>query len=226
MPVRFEPFINNSLYHIFTRSIDSKVIFAQELYLKLFLEIMRYYRSSKTKISFSYLPRLKKEELAIVLKEIYYHKYFRVEILAYCLMPTHFHLLVKQKKERGISRFISDVLNSFTRYYNIKNKRKGPLFLPRFKSSSIGSDDILLHVSRYIHLNPYSSGTIKSIGNLIEYPWSSFPTYSRGERVDDLITSQEILSLFDSDKRKYRKFVFDNANYQRTLEAVKYAEKW
>lgn len=228
MSYRLEPFVNNSIYHIFTRSIDSRIIFERkgDFYPSLFLKIIRYYRSSKATISFSYLSRLRKEEFARVLKAVSYHKYFRVEVLAYCLMPTHFHLLLKQKKEKGIPRFISDVLNSFTRYFNLKNKRKGPLFLPKFKSSSINSDELLGHVSRYIHLNPYSSGIITDLGTLEEYPWSSFSAYARKEEKDDFLNNKEVLGLFGFDKGKYRDFVLDNADYQKTLESLKYAEKW
>src|SRR5205823_11981573 len=102
---------------------------------------------------------------------------FRVEILCFCIMPNHWHLLVRQKVDRGISKFLSDAINSLTRYYNILHERSGPFFLPRFKSVAIRSEEQLIHVSRYIHLNPYSSGIINNFEDLINYPWSSFRGY-------------------------------------------------
>ncbi|MBI2641202.1 transposase [Candidatus Roizmanbacteria bacterium] len=155
-----------------------------------------------------------------LLKKIAQIKYFRVEILAYCLMPTHFHFLIKQKKHNGISKFMADIVNSFTRYFNLRNERKGPLFLPRFKSVLVATDNQLMHVSRYIHLNPYSSGLIKNINSLNDYQWSSFGEYLLHEQ--KLCNTKLVLSLFRGKENSYKKFIEDNADYQRSLEKLKY----
>jgi putative transposase len=226
MPIRSEPFLNNYIYHVFNRTIDSREIFKSDYYSNQFLQIIRYYRSGKEKMSFSYLSRLSEDERESVLRENGYQKYFRIEILAYCLMPTHFHLLILQKKDRGISTFIADSLNSFTRYYNIRNQRKGPIFLSKFKSSSVSSDALLMHISRYIHLNPYSGGLIKDINKLSDYPWSSFWDYSHGQRKNNFINQNVIMHLINHNKRKYQQFIYDQADYQKNLEMIKHAIKW
>lgn len=74
-------------------------------------------------------------------------------------MPNHFHFLVKPAKDGGIPRFISDITNSYTKYFNIKNKRVGNLFQGTFKAKEITSEPSLLQVSRYIHLNPENPDT-------------------------------------------------------------------
>ena len=143
-------------------------------------------------------------------------------------MPTHFHLLIKQKKSKGISRFLSNVLNSFTRTYNTYHRRKGPLFLPQSKGVKITSRQQLLHTSRYIHLNPYSSNITTSIDELLKYPWSSITEYLSNENdkmSNKLTNSKHILRLFENNRDQYIKFIVDNADYQRKLEYIKSREK-
>lgn len=68
---------------------------------------------------------------------------FQVSILAYCLMSNHYHLLIRQNREKGVEKFMSDSVNAFTRHINVKSKRKGPIFLPRFKAVQVTSDEHL-----------------------------------------------------------------------------------
>ena len=96
-----------------------------------------------------------------------------VSILAYCVMPNHFHLLLKQEVEGGISTYLRRLTVSFVRYYNILHKQKGPLFESFFKAVLIESENQLLHVSRYIHLNPTSA---KLVNDPIKYPYCLFLT--------------------------------------------------
>ncbi|MBM3283303.1 hypothetical protein FJY90_03525 [Candidatus Gottesmanbacteria bacterium] len=225
MPPRPEPFLTDSIYHIFNRTIDGKEIFSNTDNCLLFLQLFEYYRSDKATTSFSKLKTLERYRLNKLKKDILIRKYYRVEILACCLMPSHFHLLLKQCKEGGVQKFVSNIVNSFTKSYNVRNKRVGPLFLPKFRSVSISTDDQLIHVSRYIHLNPYSGGIIKKVDKLKDYSFSSFNGYISSNQ-DQLVQDTPILELFDKDKRKYRDFVYDNASYQKTLEEVKYQSKW
>jgi hypothetical protein len=81
----------------------------------------------------------------------------------------------------------------------------------------IRTDEQFAHVSRYIHLNPFSSGIISTIGGLIKYPHNSYKTYIRGDK-DVLITQDPLLSLFGYDLHKYQEFVEGNAEYQRKLK--------
>lgn len=122
---------------------------------------------------------------------------------------------------------MADVLNSFTRYFNIKNERKGPLFLPQFKSKVIRSEEQMIHVSRYIHLNPYSNGLITNINQLEKYYFSSFKEYLRDKKrlETNLCNTDLILSIFHK-KERYKQFVLGNAKYQKTLEYIKHVQKW
>lgn len=225
MQPRLEPFTNDSIYHVFNKTIDKRRIFETDKLCELFLKLITYYRSSEAKISFSLLERLEPEILENLLKKVKLKNFFKIEILAYCLMPTHYHLLLRQKIENGVPRFISDVLNSFTRNFNVKNERAGPIFLPKFKSVMVKSDEQLMHVSRYIHLNPFSGNLVPNLQKLESYRWSSYSSYL-AKKKNSLINTKEVMHLFNFDSIRYRRFVESSADYQRTLERIKYAEKW
>ncbi len=227
MPGRFEPFINNRIYHIFNKTIEAKKIFIDHNNCDHFLELVKYYRSAKARISFSKLKLLKDELRREIIKATLPKKYFQIELLSYCLMPTHFHFLIRQKNTDGVKIFVSNVLNAFTRYFNIKTERKGPIFLTQFKSVGIQRDEQLIHVSRYIHLNPYSSQLVKSFGNLEKYSWVSYKEYINTDKDKDKICdTKTVLGYFNGDRGKYQKFVEDNADYQKSLEYVKHVAKW
>lgn len=140
-----------------------------------------------------------------------------VEINCYCLMPNHFHFLLRQLVDGGITEFLSKLSNSYTKYFNTKNKRVGPLLQGEFKSVLVESNEQLLHLSRYIHLNPLVSGFIDI---LKEYQWSSYPEYI-GISTQQVCTKDIILDQFKL-KEDYQKFVMAQANYGTELEIIKH----
>lgn len=224
MPPRLTQFVTGQIYHVFNRTIDKRAFFEDSALADLMLDLLFYYRSSKTKLSYSRFKLLDKNRQSKILKQLSIKKYFKVDILSYCLMPTHFHLLLKQKVNGGISKYISDVLNALTRYYNTKYDRKGPIFLPRFKDKHIKSREQLIHTSRYQHLNPSSSGLIM-IEELENYPWSSYPSYI-AETKNKLCDTDLILAEFGNDREAYKNFVLNHAEHQKTLEQIKRTLKW
>lgn len=139
-----------------------------------------------------------------------------IELIAYCLMPTHIHLLIKQIAENGISKYLSRTLNSYTRYFNIKHHRSGPLWEGRFKSVLVKGDEQLLHLTRYMHLNPTSANLVKSPQ---DWPFSSYHEYI--DDVEDqnrLCNFKELISCSPS---QYRKFTEDQKSYQQELSLIK-----
>lgn len=149
-----------------------------------------------------------------------------VEIVCYALMPNHFHFLLKQVKDCGISEFISKLSNSYTKYFNTKNRRIGPILQGDFKAVYIESNEQLLHVGRYIHLNPLVGFVTK---NIETYKWSSYPEFVKS--LDNNICEKAIvLSQFKS-RDDYKKFVLDHVDYAQKLEQVKhllldFEEEW
>jgi len=143
-----------------------------------------------------------------------------VDIVSYCLMPNHFHFLLLQNKENGISKFMGDFQNSYVRYYNTRHDRVGPFFQGQFKAVRVQTEEQLLHLSRYIHLNPYSSSIIKSSDNLENYEWSSYPEYL--DRAKFEFCKKDSILVNFKNIEGYSKFVLDNAEYQKKLSKIKH----
>ena len=118
-------------------------------------------------------------------------------ILSYCLMPNHYHILVKQNSEVPIGDLINKVATSYVKYFNAKYRRVGNLFQDIFKAKHIDSDSYLTYVTAYIHNNP---------ADPFRYTYSSLPDYL-GLRAGTLCNTEFILNLFKKDRAAYKKFV-------------------
>lgn len=217
MPYRKTALVNNEVYHTVNRSIAQIPIFEKKRDCQRALELIDFYRYHKPALSFSHYKRIPEENRESFNLNLKKQKTL-VEIFAFCLMPNHCHFLLKQNLGNGISTFMRNFQNSYARYFNSKYKRPGGLFQSMFKAVRIESDEQLIHVSRYIHLNP-SSAYLVEIKHLESYPWSSFPAYLSQNR--SLINTKTILGYFKT-KNSYTKFIFNQAEYQRELQRIKH----
>lgn len=220
MPGRKIPLITNQFYHVLNRGISFQPTFTTKRDFQRAIEVMRYYQNKKLPLRYSQFLALSNEKRNQILENLAKEKQFLVDIITFCLMPNHFHFILKQVKEEGISKFMSNFTNSYTRYLNVKNKRNGPLFQGKFKAIRVETNEQLLHLSRYIHLNPYSSYVIKTPKDLEKYPYSSFLEYL-GKSQISFCSKETVLDQFKNTK-SYKKFVFDQADYQRRLEGIKH----
>jgi len=214
---RKEELVVGQVYHIFSRSIAGFKIINNESEFSRMRATIRYYRREKPPIKFSKFiksARVKDNHPAETILLADQEKL--VEIIAYCLMPTHLHLILKQLKENGISAFMSNILNSYTRYFNTKIDRKGPLWEGRFKNVLVETDEQLLHLTRYIHLNPV---TAYLINKPEEWPASSYQEYLLKVNDNDRICKYN--DILDIEPTSYREFVEDMTSYQRELATIK-----
>lgn len=216
MPRRNLVLATNEIYHLFNRSIAKENIFSFKINLRRSLEIVNYYRfPQKLRFSkFKKLPENIKRDYIIA----YEKKIPFVEIYSFSFMPNHYHFLLKQLQNNGIKKFTSNVQNSFAKYYNLKNDRNGTLFESSFKAKRVETDEQLIHISRYIHLNHVTSYIIRP-EDLVNYPWTSFPNYVNEDNFSFLNT-KFLLSFFKFSK-DYLKFVMDQVEYQRELKLIK-----
>jgi len=219
MPIRKKPLITEEVYHVVNRSFSGQPIFVSVRDYGRAQELINYYRNDNLLHRYSQFLKFSKEIQTGLFKEYKNKKDYLVEIIAYCLMPTHFHFLLKQVKDEGIVRFVANFSNGYAKYFNIKNGKRGPVFEGRFKTVAIRTDEQLVHVSRYIHLNPHTSSKIETLSGLEDYPYSSFREYL-GETKENICDKELVLGQFKS-KEQYKKFVFDNADYQRELDKIK-----
>jgi len=172
--IRKVVFRNDEIYHVFNRGIERRTIFTNKRNYERARDLIRFYKH-KTRQRYSQVIRLTEDIRNKILDEVYKSEKL-IDILAYCLMPNHFHFLLKQNSEKGISTFVSNFTNAYTKYFNTKNQRLSPLFQGTFKAVLVESEEQLVHLSRYIHLNPVVSSVIRE-SDLDSYPWSSYPEY-------------------------------------------------
>lgn len=225
MPSRRDIFTNGNTYHIFNKTLDHKKVFTLPSNTDRFFELLKYYRSAKASLRYSRFRRLPDKLKKRQEEQITFRKYFKIEFLAYNFMPNHFHLLVKQLTDGGLVRSVTDILNAFTRYFNLKEKRLGSLFLTQFKSKIMMSREQFIHTGRYIHINQYSSGIINSLEELIDYPYSSLKEYLKPDS-NNICNTELMLAEFNNNREKYKEFVLNHIDYQKNLELIKHALKW
>lgn len=207
-PRHFDPQL---YYHIFNRGVEKRPAFKNVRDYQRFLGTALFYRHNQ-KLSYATFQRLgPKAQMVYRQTNPEGLSNQRVRIAAYCLMPNHFHFLLKPIEPAGVTKFIADVANSYTKYFNIKNERTGYLFQGTFKAKEIRSEPSLLQLSRYIHLNPALPSKTNPEGLLkwLEgYPHSSYPEWV-GLREPYLIDKEEAVKWvkYSGGPEKYREFV-------------------
>jgi REP-associated tyrosine transposase len=137
-----------------------------------------------------------------------YLELYECRLHAFCLMDTHFHLLIESGPRAALSELMHRLMTAYTVYYNRRYNRHGHLFQGRFNSYIVDKADYLLTLSRYIHLNPYHT---KSSDDPLKYFGSSLSYYVRGNEPDYLHTG-EILSWFKGDRKEYERYVLEDKN--------------
>lgn len=205
--------VENDVYHILNKSIAGYKIFNSNSEFNKFIETIIYYQT-RNHLSFSDFVQRKEYQLDLT-KLVASDREKHVEIISYCFMPTHFHLVLRQLRDNGISKFLNDCLNSYTRYFNIKHKRKGPLWQGKTKKVLVESDEQLLHLTRYIHLNPTTSYLVDKPE---DWTYSSYNEYINNSDVNIKICKYN--DVLDINVKEYKEFVEDTVDYQRDLKRI------
>lgn len=152
MPARTIPLVTGEYYHVFNRGVAYQPIFKNKRDYQRFLLAFHYYQFENIPIRLSKFLQIKEEDRENIFRDIRFLNNRLVDITAYCLMPNHFHALIKQTTDDGISRFLRLTMNSYARYFNTKYKRVGTVFQGMFKVVRIESNEQLLHVQ---HFHPF-----------------------------------------------------------------------
>lgn len=202
---------NYIISHVFNKSISGYQIFKAPTNCQRFYNTLFYYNNKYVSVSFS---NFLKKNVNFTVHSLYHETQSTlVRFISYCIMPDHYHLLLKADKEFNLSKYIGNVENSYTRYFNSRYKRIGPLWQTAYKYVNIKTNEQLLHVSRYIHLNPVT-------GYLTQKPedwkFSSYHELINNQRLFETITDISI-----QNNRIYKQFVEDNADYQRKLKKIR-----
>lgn len=212
-------FSTNEIYHIYNRGVEKRNIFSNEKDYFRFIHDMFEFNDSAPAMNINFhfrsnphpaIPRAGKKQRKIF-----------VEIICFCLMPNHYHLLVKQKVDGGITEFMRKLGTGYTNYFNKKNHRVGSLFQGKFKAIHIKKDAHLLYLPHYIHLNPldvampeWRGGKIRDVGKALQflesYRWSSyqdyinkknFPSITRRDFLHQIYGSPTSIDYYESEIR-------------------------
>lgn len=189
--------VPETFYHVYTRGLNRAKIFRDDSDYEHFLKLFARYLSleeSKNSVGLSF-PNF----------------YNKLELVSFCLMSNHIHLLIYQEHPHAMTEFMRSLLTSYSMYYNKKYKRTGPLFESKYKAAMITEDDYLVHITRYIHLNPRAWR---------DYAYSSLPYYLH-QVSDDWIETKRIEELF-SGPEDYLAFVEDYEQNKEMLEILKH----
>lgn len=216
MAIRKIPLVTSQIYHVFNKIQGDQQLFSIARISQAMLDALWYYQFTSVPMKLSHY-RVQSKFIRSSIATSLENKPRNIEILAYCLMPNHYHLLLKQCAEEGISTYVGNIQNSITRFANTKLNQKGHIFIGQFKAVRMSSDEQLLHVSRYIHLNPFTGYVVKTIDTLFDYPYSSLSEYL--QEGEGICNKKLVLSYF-SKKNTYKKFIEDQKDYQRTLAAL------
>jgi putative transposase len=207
-------YAENGYYHLYNRGVEKRNIFLDEQDYKVFLHFLKRYLTQPPESPGQVKPGWRSD------------LYDKLILIAYCLMPNHFHLMVKQLTKEAIVEFMRALSNSYIRYFNEKYKRVGSLFQGRYKGVLVKNESYLLHLTRYIHLNPLeldssSEGEEVRPGDrsdlLRNYPFSSYKEYL-GKQKTNWIHPEEILAFF---KTAQRTSLQDCLSYQSFVEDYK-----
>jgi len=181
MAIRRIPFVPGEWYHLYSRGIDKRTVFDDKKDFERFLKLL-------------YLGNDVQDVNIELLKDVPYQEIFTlprtplIAVGAYCLMNNHPHLLVQEKTEGGITKFMRKIGTAYTMYFNMKYDRIGNLMVKPFRSKHVSEDYYFRKVAQYIHLNPaeifesrWKEGVVSNPTQLeqklLEYPYSSLPDY-------------------------------------------------
>ncbi|MFA6256698.1 MAG: transposase [Candidatus Paceibacterota bacterium] len=179
---RKQPLVTGEYYHIYNRGVDKRDIFRTKKDFDRFIESMREFNNIEGIVS---LANLRKTE--IELKPL---SRPQVAVLAYCLNPNHFHFVLKQLADNGISKFMQKLQGGYTYYFNLKHSRSGSLFQGTFKSQIIKNENYFNKIIAYTNKNYKVHDIPKNKSNLVyasdqEYENNSFKivTKTEGKRI-------------------------------------------
>ncbi len=215
MSLRKTNFVLDEYYHIYNRGNSKQTIFIDTEDYNHFVKLL-YLCNSKRSIV---VRDLSKNSYDFNREETLVH------IGAYCLMPNHFHLLIKEKMENGITKFMQKISTAYSMYFNKKYKRTGGLFEGKFKSQHISNDRYLKYLFSYIHLNPvklidskWKEAGIKDIKKATEYLkkyiYSSYLDYLGEDRLRVKILDRNKFPKYFPSKSSFNKEIFDWLKYK------------
>lgn len=220
---RKTPLITDKFYHVYNRGVRKMKIFREARDQMRFIDLMAWYLKMDYPYS-KFLSRKRQalklgssvEQLITAIGEFNRLKTPPVEIAAWVLMPNHYHLVLKQAVDDGVTHFMRRLGTAYAHYFNRKYDQEGALFGQPFQSVWVRNEAQFLHVCRYVHINPVAAKLAK-MRDLDDYSWSSLPVYLEGKS-DKVTVPRELLKHFDDDAAKLEKLTKASFNdYEQSI---------
>jgi putative transposase len=191
----YKKFAPDCFYHVYNRGVNKMDIFIDDQDKKFFLNRLKENLFPELKINIEEVSNkdLTKVHTPYVRKTLPGGAF---SLISYCVMPNHFHILIKQNGEISVSKLISKVCTSYSKYFNLKYGRVGAVFQDQFKAIYVDDDKYLLWLSAYINFNPVVSGLVKFAEN---WKWGSYLEFV-DESVDSLCDKNLIKDQFKNIK--------------------------
>jgi len=227
--LRKEKFAPSEYYHIYNRTLFNIPAFKDSKNCDRLTQAFLLANSTKSTQAFQFLRNNQNATIKEAL-EIAGGGDKLVDVICYAIMPDHYHILLREKTERGITSFIHKCNISVAKYINTKTERRGPLFESLFKSKHIATNDYLLHLSLYIHLNPLDFLVGKQwrehkvrnwnriINKLMDYPYSSLKNFLDINQENKIISGTKIITEQFQDAKEYELFLHEWS--EETLDAI------
>ena len=217
MPAKntLKTYVDGGYYHLYNRGVNKMNIFTDQRDYSVFLSYLKTYLLPKDAEKLQAIignPDIPLRERDKALRELKLNNFTdSVDLLAYCLMPNHYHFLVKQVNHRDLEFFTKSLMTRYSQYFNRKYKRVGPVYQGRYKAVLIETEEQLLYLTRYIHRNPLEFWDKKRtvLSNALTTQPSSYPVYLR-EIKQSWVKPEDILANFSisiSGFNSYQSFV-------------------
>lgn len=205
-------FAEEGIYHIYNRGVEKRNIFMDDQDYAVFLHLLKYYLSPTDPRKVH--PLLEFQNFSIIRPRPLTNLEKEIDLLAYCLMPNHFHLILKQHSKDGVTKLISKISTTYAMYFNKRYKRVGYLFQGPYRAAIVESESYLLHLSRYVHLNPQEL----TGGTPVNYAYSSYQNYLNLKHTT-WVKTELILSYFKKAKN-LSSFLNEYDSYQKFVENI------
>jgi len=216
-------YVEDGFYHIYNRGVEKRKIFCDKQDYVVFLRYLKEYLLPADHPNLVSLQRLNPKRKTINCNS-------EVELVAFCLMPNHFHLFLRQKTIDGLKNFMKALSTNYVMYFNKKYQRIGPLFQGVYKAVLVKNDSYFLYITRYIHRNPLE--ILSKTKPLENYDFSSYPVYC-AKKCIEWINPNHILDNFNNPDRNlsanshgsYKSFVEESADDEAENQCLP-AEFW
>lgn len=212
---RYKTYVDNTYYHVYNRGVEKRQIFLDDQDYGVFISYLKFYLMPPPDQN---NPRGPSPRLSPAQQLSNHHN--KISLIAYCLMPNHFHLAIKQTNQDSMTNFVRALSTRYSMYFNKRYERVGSLFQGRYKAVLVDNEMQFLYLTKYIHRNPLDLPGYTP-ENLIDYPYSSYRNYAGATHQSWINPSDVIFHYKNCNSRyTYQHFVQESNEVSTEIETL------